>query len=824
MKSLSPLSTSLLVALGIATLSGCSSTMVFPDTAVTQANVPLGTITGSNYGGHAPIVGAHVFVLQAGTSGYGGAANSLLTAAQPNVSTGGFGTTQDNTTGSLTNGMYYVTTNSKGVFNITGDYTCLPGLPVYLYASGGTSSLQPYTAISSGTVGATSATFTAPNLFSVGQYVTFSLLSGTAGAGLNLGTNAIAASGVNDNTASYLVTAANLTSFTVTGAGVFALQGATGGGIATSTLPSNPAIVNLGVLGNCSSTGNFSNLSYIYLNELSTVAAAYAMGGFFSNSATSLTSTDALHMSIPAESGNTGTSPAWIGIENAANNAALLYDIQGQGQISSAGDGEGHIANLTTGNGGTVSQGLIDSIANALAACVDSGNTAATATAPCTTLLGAALPSTSGGSSPTPTGTAPKDTATAAINMAHNPWTSSASTILNLATGVVPYLPTTSSASDLAVAISYPISSGGAYAFNSVAIDAGGNAWVTAFDAGTLTKLSPVGKVLYTYQFPFDGLAQATPGDVALDSQGRAWVAIRNLNAVPNFIEPNLLNLTVNFYNDGAYLFNNAGGQISGSPFYVTVSANSPGQQDAIVGPLADSITVAIDGSDAAYFANHPFSSAQQVSATGVTGYKFGNDNFDLNGPFGVALDASGNLWMTWNEKANYVSYWSTGAGATTPQKTISNIPDPEGLALDASGNVWVANANDNNLYEIKIGASTATSYGNGGIEDAVDVVVDGAGFVIASSPAGGANNLGSLAVFNHSGVAQSGANGINGSFVSSGTTVTPLNRPYNLAVDNAGDVWVSTNKSAVEYFGFATPVLTPLSAAVKAGTLAARP
>ncbi|WP_263380654.1 NHL repeat-containing protein [Granulicella paludicola] len=817
MKTLCSLSKCVLVAAALATLGGCSATMVFPNTAVTQPDVPVGTLTGSNYGGHAPIVNAHVYVLQAGTGGYGTASKSLLGPAVANPVTGGYGTNLD-VSGGVTNNMYYVTTNNQGVFNITGDYSCTPGLPVYIYAAGGTSSQYPNSPITSGTVSAGSATFNGPNLFSVGQYVTFSSLGGIAGAALDLATNAAPGSGVNNFTPSYLVTAATLTSFTVTGAGTFFLTGSTGPGTASTTLPNNPAIANMAVLGNCSSSGNFSNLSYIYLNEVSTVAAAYALGGFFSNSSTSLLATDAVHLSIPAQNGNAGPSPAWIGIENAANNAGLMYDIQGLGQVSSSGNGEGHIASITTPSGGTISQALIDGIANSLAACVDSGNTATSASTPCTSLLAAALPSTTGGSSPTPTGTLPKDTATAAINMAHNPWMSTASTILNLATGTQPYVPTVSTATDLAVSISYPISAGGARGYNSVAIDAAGDAWVTAFDVGTVTELSPVGKQIFTHQFPNDGLAQETPGDVAIDSKGRGWVAIRNLNAVPNYLTANPLNTTTNFYNDGAYLFGSTGTQVAGSPFYATVSTT-------IEGPIADSISVAVDGNDIAYFANHPYTTTQQISATGTLGYKYGSGSITQDGFFGVALDASNNLWATTNQHANSVTYWNTAGGnATTAQKTITNIPDPEGLALDKNGNVWVANADDNNLYEIKSGASSAVTYTNGGIENAVDVVVDGSGLVIASSPAGGANNLGSLAVFNSSGLAQSRANGINGSFVSGGATTTPMSGPYNLAIDNAGDVWVSTNKSAVEYFGFGTPVLTPLSAAVSAGTIAAKP
>jgi hypothetical protein len=89
----------------------------------------------------------------------------------------------------------------------------------------------------------------------------------------------------------------------------------------------------------------------------------------------------------------------------------------------------------------------------------------------------------------------------------------------------------------------------------------------------------------------------------------------------------------------------------------------------------------------------------------------------------------------------------------------------------------------------------------------------------------GGSSNTGSLAVFNNSATALTGNNGIDGQFtVSGGTAKVPMNGPYFIAIDASGDVWAQTNTTVVEYIGAATPVLTPLSAAVKKGTIAARP
>src|SRR5580692_6272543 len=98
-------------------------------------------ITGVMHGGQAPVVGSHIYLLAANTTGYGGpgiaasssnASISLLTSATGNPADG--------------NGNYYVTTDSSGAFSLTGDYTCSAGQQVYLYTIGGNPGSGPNSA------------------------------------------------------------------------------------------------------------------------------------------------------------------------------------------------------------------------------------------------------------------------------------------------------------------------------------------------------------------------------------------------------------------------------------------------------------------------------------------------------------------------------------------------------------------------------------------------------------------------------------------------------------------------------------------------------
>jgi hypothetical protein len=63
-------------AFGLLFLAGCSiqsSNQVNQPEATPAATVPGGGLTGSVHGGQQPIVGAHVYLFQANTTGYGGA-------------------------------------------------------------------------------------------------------------------------------------------------------------------------------------------------------------------------------------------------------------------------------------------------------------------------------------------------------------------------------------------------------------------------------------------------------------------------------------------------------------------------------------------------------------------------------------------------------------------------------------------------------------------------------------------------------------------------------------------------------------------------------
>ena len=189
----------------------------------------------------------------------------------------------------------------------------------------------------------------------------------------------------------------------------------------------------MAVLGDCPAAGNFAAATpFVMVNEVSTVAAAYALAGF---------ATDSTHV------GSSGTALALTGIANAFANAGNLV-------MLSTGVA---LATTPAGNG-TVPQAEINTLGNVSAACVN-WSPPGTGYSPCATLFfygGNGL-------------TVPGDTATVAMNIAHNPG-ANVTALYGLASGTPPFVPGLSAApNDWTLAIQ--LSGGGLSAPAGIAID-----------------------------------------------------------------------------------------------------------------------------------------------------------------------------------------------------------------------------------------------------------------------------------------------------------------------------------------------------------------
>jgi hypothetical protein len=761
MKRLSSVrSLSLVCLLGtLGLISGCSSNFATPDTVVDDQS-DFGPVQGTVYGGHAPLVGAHLYVLTTGSGAIGAQAGSLLGSGST-LSPGGYTLTANPLIGGdphIPVGWYYVTTDANGGFNITNGYKCTKNTPVYLYAYGG-----------------------------------------------NPTANVPAPPG------------------------------------------SNPAVVNLATLGICPFNGTFtgSNITYVYMNEVSTVATAYAFQGF-----TSPLSNDAIHIGY---NGTNSSTEGLAGIQNATYNTLQLYDIRGS-VLGHNANYKSYAGSTANSGAGTVPQATLDTVANILAACVDSSNITSPPTAgtPCAILFATA---TNDG---TTTGIRPTDTATAAINIARHPagvgyaagspGSSYAATLNGIPTGTVPFSPNLGVAAppDFTIGIQFPSSSTTPALSGepqSIATDSVGNFWFTTQvtapnppttnGTGYLAEGSPLGVITHS---AYNG--SYTDGNIAIDSVtsltngGNAWVS-------------SLTGIQADVWEDGpttGYAFTPYGVGFTRAAAPVADNSTSTGTLYMVHGPTNPTCPTP-PGS-----CNDDNPTLTSVTSSGGTGNSYNLTPLLSASAYvtHAAIDSGNYIWLT-SDTPNYgntivrVLKTTEGLiqGGTVPAGSgfpVNSSSPPIGLcgsgwyapeqpAIDALGNGWIPvygfSGAGTGVFEINPAGTNCNYFptGNGPYGAAVD----------------GVSNVW---ITNQTDGTLTGLNYTNGVSLTSTATITGpnfqpqnagvnlLNDPMNLAVDISGDVFITNfnGNSIVEMIGLTTPVYGPLGVAAGAGKIGATP
>ena len=651
-------------------LSGCMGNTIGAPSTAAPASVTGAAIQGRVRGGQQAISDAHVYLLAASTSGYGGpgiapavqnASQSLLSAAA---------------TGHSDSIGAYVLTDGNGNFSITGDYSCTPNTQVYLYALGGN-------------------------------------------PGLTSGT---------DNAAAGLLAA----------------------------------------LGNCPTAGNFLTATpYVVINEVSTIATAYAFAGF---------ATDATHVS------SSGTALAQTGIANAFATAANLETLS-----------TGVALATTPAGNGTVPEATINTLANILAACVNTNGavTGPASPTPCYTLFNSAM---SGGSS----GTVPSDTASAAINIAHNPAVNIAA-LYGLQSGVAAFQPTIGAEpNDFTIGLAF--TGGGLGLSISIAIDGSGNAWIANYGQNSVTKLSNSGSAL-SGQSGYMGGGLDKPDGIAIDGSANAWITNQ---ASPSNINSGLGTVTE---------LSNSGSILSGASGFSGGALNTPSR-------------VAIDSAGNAWVTNAYYGggtvtelSNSGAVLSGVNGFTGGG----LDSPWAIAIDGSGNAWVAngFLGGGSVTELSSSGSVLSgTNGLTGGGISTPNSIAVDRSGGVWVTDAPGMVTHLSSSGSflSGANGYSAASLIGPTGIAIDGSGnaWIVNTLYYGGG-----ITELSNSGSVLSGANGFTGSW--RGDPSSPLNGwfygPQAIAIDGSGNVWVANYDQpyASELIGAATPVITPICAGLPA-------
>ena len=237
------------------------------------------------------------------------------------------------------------------------------------------------------------------------------------------------------------------------------------------------------------------------VNEVTTVAGAYALSGYM---------TDMLHVS------SSGTALANTGMANAFLTAAELADISTGGAYF-----------VTPAGNGVVPQSKINTLANILAACINSNGAVASTPTPtsCYTLFSNA---TADGTS---SGTEPTETVTVALNMAHNPGANVAN-LFALEPSAAPFQPSLSSMTDLTLALSF--TGGGISHPAALAVDGYGNVWTANWTPISASKLAAGTGAALSPGTGYTGGGIFPSGSIAIDGSNNVWIGDQSTGGDPN--------------------------------------------------------------------------------------------------------------------------------------------------------------------------------------------------------------------------------------------------------------------------------------------------
>ena len=81
-----------------------------------------------------------------------------------------------------------------------------------------------------------------------------------------------------------------------------------------------------------------------------------------------------------------------------------------------------------------------------------------------------------------------------------------------------------------------------------------------------------------------------------------------------------------------------------------------------------------------------------------------GNLNDEFNAPHGVAVDISGNIWVTDNVNDRIIKFDSSGNFLLTIGSTGAGpgqLNGPEGIDVDTAGNIWVADYSNGRVQKL---------------------------------------------------------------------------------------------------------------------------
>jgi titin len=352
---------------------------------------------------------------------------------------------------------------------------------------------------------------------------------------------------------------------------------------------------------------------------------------------------------------------------------------------------------------------------------------------------------------------------------------------------------------------------------------------VTPLDQSALIKFSIFsngGSSITKYQYSIDGGTNWSDADAGTTSP----VTVSGLENGTNYsIKLRAVNSAGNSAASSAVTVTPRTGYTL-SFFAGTGTPGTPTAGPAISSKLNGPSGVAVDSSGNVYIANTDNHTVLKVTSGGALSVFAGTGtagtptagpatSSKLNGPSGIAVDSSGNVFIA--DKGNNrvlkvtsggtLSFFAgngTSGAPTAGVATSSKLSGPMGVVVDSSGNVYIAQATYATIVKVTSGGTLSTFAGTGthgeptaGPATSSRIGEQQQGLAVDSS-----NNV-YIADRNFNVVMKVTPTGTLSIFAGTGTLGVPiegpatssgLNTPWGLAVDSAGNVYVTDGGNQV--------------------------
>lgn len=332
-----------------------------------------------------------------------------------------------------------------------------------------------------------------------------------------------------------------------------------------------------------------------------------------------------------------------------------------------------------------------------------------------------------------------------------------------------------------------------------MAFDPAGNAWIigqgdnNAYGVMVINPASgsqafyktsatpPVAIAIETYPVPT--VQSVVPANSTINVGVSATVSATFSEAMdPSTINTNTFTLTDD--SDGA----SVPGSVSYNALTYTATFTPSSNLSSGVTYMADITTGAKSSQGTAIASTYSWNFTTAFASSG------GSKTFTVGtGPAGIAIDASGNIWVANEGSGGSVTELNSSGGLVNTFSGV-NISDPAGIAIDASGNVWLANMATTYATELLKSSNYSTSQTfDIGIPELNSIAIDASGNVWVTDAYSGASNVFEL---------------LNPAYTSNNAFAVGSGggKPVGIAIDKSGNVWVAYNSygygEAIELLG----------------------